>query len=135
MRRAAAGLQPGNEIHQRRQAGDRAVCHGPVNPRQVLEDLTPGTEAHMADLGVAHLARGQANRLARGLEQRRRTGAHEPVPDRGRAAGDGVVGALLALAPSIEYAQDDRAGWLAHGRSRGRGTGIHPAPPLYRPSA
>ena len=51
-------------------------------------------EVHMADLGIAHLAGGQADIVARSVEQAMRMARHEAVPHRCAGLGDGVVLAL-----------------------------------------
>jgi hypothetical protein len=61
----------------------------------------------MADLGIAHLAGGQPDFTARGVEPGVRAGRLEPVPDRRSRRCDRVVGLLVAFAPSVKDAQHD----------------------------
>ena len=54
--------------------------------------MRPGADRQMADLGVAHLARREADRLARGLERRVRVLGPEAVEDRRVRVLDRVPG-------------------------------------------
>ena len=68
MRRAAAFLQLGDELAQRREARQRAVGDRPVDARQILHDDPAGAEIGVADLGIAHLAVGQPDIMLAGVE-------------------------------------------------------------------
>ena len=78
----------------------------------------------MADLGIAHLSLRQADFKGRRLQVRHRLRFDKAVPDRRPAKGNGIVVGLVAVAPAIEDAQDDRAGTiggirLSHGHNIG----------------
>ena len=107
MRRAGAGLQAGNEGLERRQAGNRAAGDGIVDARQALLHDTPGTQRHVTDFGISHLTGGQTDIALRRFQPAMRAGRHQAVPDRGVGQGNGVVVARLALAPTVEDAQDN----------------------------
>ena len=64
----------------------------------------------MPDLGIAHLPLGQTHEGIARLHMGVRCGPNEAVPIRGLGESDAVVGAVGALAPTIENAQDDGAG-------------------------
>jgi hypothetical protein len=56
-RRSITGVDEG------RPSEERAVSDGSVDPRKVLQHRSARPEVEMADLGVAHLAVRQANRV------------------------------------------------------------------------
>ncbi len=78
----------------------------------------------MPDLGIAHLSRGQADLVPRGIEECHRAFGEEPVPHRHAGLADRVVRAIAAVAPAVKHAEDDRAGalCLAHGVYIGQGS-------------
>jgi hypothetical protein len=83
----------------------------------------------VADLGIAHLARRQADMKLRGLQQRRRRDAGQRVHRRRMRRADGVVGRRsVAMAPAIEHHQH-------HGPARGNGheIAVHRRSILHRP--
>ncbi len=132
MRGAAALFQLGDKAGERLVLGQRTAGDRLVDARQILHHDAPGAEIHVPDLGVAHLAAGQADeRLAR-LEQCVRTIAQETMPVRRLRQGDGIVGALAAMAPAIEDTQHNgpRAGSRAGRRictsHRGNSKGTPP---------
>ena len=86
---------------------ETAVPDRLVDAGDALVDHPPGAQAHVADLGVAHLSLGQADVQAGAGDQRVGRLAPEPVPHRGAGGGDGVVPALLAVSPAV---QDDQYG-------------------------
>ena len=75
-----------------------------------------GAEIGVSDLGIAHLSVGQADKMLAGLKMRMRPARHQPMPDRGLGGGDRIVGGLRPLSPTIEDAQNDRAGAVGHRR-------------------
>ena len=75
---------------------EAAVGDRVVDPRQVLLDDRPGAEVEVADLGVAHLAVGQADVAAGGGERRVRVALPELVEGRRVGLGDRVAGPVGA---------------------------------------
>ena len=106
---AAAALEGRDEIAKRRHLADMIAGEGGVDPRQVLHHHPAGAEIHVADLGIAHLARGQPDMPLRGVGDAVRRGPHQPIPDRLPGERDGIVGTTAGAAPAIEDAQQDRA--------------------------
>ena len=66
---AAGLLQGGDQLGQDRTLGQRTVGDGLVDARQVGHRDPAGAEIHMTDLGIAHLALGQADEGLRGVDQ------------------------------------------------------------------
>ena len=97
-------------------ARERAVFHGGIDAGQVLQHRPACADGHVADLGVAHLALGQADGGAGGREQTVGTRAGQAVPDRRFGQGDGVVVPLRPMPPAVQHAEDDGAegGLRAH---------------------
>ena len=81
----------------------------------------------MADLGVAHLARRQADRVLRGPQDRVRPVAQEPAPGRHRGGRDRIGGRVAADPEPVEDDEDDRPGSRAARRRRGRARRVGPA--------
>ena len=77
-----------------------AVADALVDAREVLVDDPAGAHVHVADLGVAHLAGGQADRFAGGDQLRVRIPLHQRVVDRRARQRDGVVLASRRGCPS-----------------------------------
>ena len=78
---------------------------GDVDLHQVLVHHAAGAEVHVADLGVAHLAVGQADELAAGLQVAHRILGPEGV-DMRRALGKDRVGIVVAaFTPAVENHQ------------------------------
>ena len=65
----------------------------------------------MADLGVAHLAVGQADEVLAGAEEGAGVVAEEGVVDGLAGLGDGVAMSFGAVAPAVEDGEDD---WFGH---------------------
>src|SRR4051794_3066846 len=118
MRRAASlgalGLHLVNELKQRREFGQRSVRDRPIDARQILHDDPAGAEVGMPDLGIAHLTVGQPDIMLAGVEPGMRPAPRQRVPDRRASARDRVVRAVLALSPSVENAQHERARAAGH---------------------
>jgi len=103
---AAAPLQDGDQFGQERMPGERAIRDGVVDARQLRDCDAAGPEVHVADLGITHLALGQADEGLGGVDQALRAGRdHAIVVGRARIE-DGVVGRVRAMAPAVEDAQD-----------------------------
>ena len=86
--------------------GQRAVLDGVVDARQVGHGDAAGAEIHVADLGIAHLALGQADEGLRGVDQALRAGRDQPVVVGRARIEDGVVIRIRPVAPAVEDAQD-----------------------------
>lgn len=104
---------------QRRVEVEAAVLERRLDPGQVLPDHAAGPQVHVADLGVAHLSLGQADRAAMGGDQGVRTGRAQAVPVRRVGGGDGVVGRIVAMAEAVEDQQQQGLG-VFHGQAAGR---------------
>ena len=103
---AAALLQGGDQLGQDRVLDQRAVGDGLVDARQVGHGDPAGAEIHVADLGIAHLALGQADEGLRGVDQALRAGRDQPVVVGRARIEDGVVARVGTMSPAIENAQD-----------------------------
>src|SRR5262245_65960312 len=66
----------------------------------------------MSDLGIAHLPRWQADVLARRMQEGVRAGRPQVVEARSPRLADGVIGRLLAPAPTVEDDQHHRTALL-----------------------
>ena len=122
---AAALLQRGDQLGQDRVLGERAVLDGVVDARQVGHGDAAGAEVHVADLGIAHLALGQADEALGGVDQALRAGRDQAVVVGRARVEDGVVGRIGAMAPAVEDAQDRGTQTRSHqdaepGRAIGR---------------
>ena len=111
---AAGRAQLGDEIGERWVAVERAVGGCAVDAREDLRDDAAGADIHMADLGIAHLAVGQTDIAVRGVEQAVWATRHQSIPDRRPCLGDGIVVVRVAVAPTVEDAQHDRAEAFVH---------------------
>ena len=117
--RAAPGTLAGGE--QRLVLEEAAVGDRVVDPGQVLLDDRPGAEVQVADLGVAHLAVGQADVAALGGEPGVREALPEPVEDRRLGERDRVAGPGLGEAPAVEDDERDRGDGQRSQRRSARG--------------
>ena len=120
---AARGLQRRDEIHKLRIGGQRAVSQGGVDTWQVLRHDAAGAQVHVTNLGIAHLAVGQADGTACGLQHAVRATLQQTVPDRRAGQRNGVVRRGRTLAPAVENTKDDGAALVvvvlsAHGWHR-----------------
>src|SRR5579883_662688 len=78
---AAAGLlEPVNQSAERRHARQLARGDGGIDPRQVLHHQAAGAEIGVADLGIAHLAIGQADKMLACFETAMRPALGQPPP-------------------------------------------------------
>ena len=82
-----------------------------VHAHQILVEPPPGADRQVADLGVAHLAGREPDRLARGLERRVRVRARAVVEHGRLGERDGVAGPGRGAAPAVE--DDERYEWDA----------------------
>src|ERR1700722_4078362 len=111
MARTASALQGLHQLNESRQPGDRAVLDRVADPHQFLFDDTAGADRQMADLGVAHLAGGQTDIAAGGLQERMRAAGPYSGEVRHPCEADGIVGGRLAPAEPVEDHQHYGFGW------------------------
>ena len=83
-----------------------AVLDSLVDAGDVLVDHPARPQAHMAHLGVAHLACGQPDVQPGTRDNRMGILAPQPVPYRRVGLGYGIVPGLLAVTPAIQDNQD-----------------------------
>jgi len=93
---------------------DTAGRNRVVDPRQVLHHNAACADVEMTNLGIAHLAIGQADIASRGPQERVRTCGPETIEIRGVSLPNGIVGRIFAPAPAIQYGQHHRTTFL-HG--------------------
>jgi len=113
VKRSAVLLVPGSEVHgleQGRVGEEAAVGDGGVDAGHVHADDAAGAEVEVADLGIAHLAVGEADEVLAGAEEGVGEVAQEPVVDRFAGLGYGVAVGLGAVAPAVEDGEDDGFG-------------------------
>ena len=111
---------------------ERAVADRDVHALEILEEDPARADREMADLGVAHLALGQPDRLARGLQRRVRIFAPEPVEDGRLRELDRVAGSGRRAAPAVE--DDERYEVDAARQIAAKESGSSEAPPTRAPS-
>ena len=142
---AALGDEP-DQVHavgaaqrrpQRLALAERAVAHGGVDPQQVLRHDRARAEVEVADLRVAHLARGQADRLALGRQRRVRVLGPQPVEHRRVGERDRVARPVGSESPAVEHYEADRRD--GHARAAistiaAKSAGSRLAPPTSAPS-
>src|SRR5581483_1933319 len=97
---------------QRRVLEERPVLDRPVHAHQVLVEDPARADRQVADLGVAHLARRETDRLSRRLQGGVRKAGPDPVEDGRLRQFDGVAGPGRCTAPAVEDDQDDGAAAL-----------------------
>src|SRR5579871_4821074 len=112
MTRAAAGLELCKQVGERRRAADFAACDRIADAREVLHHYAPGPDIEMADLGISHLAVGQPNILAGGMQKSVRTRLPKFGESRRLGLTHSVVRNLLAPAEAIENDQHHRSSLL-----------------------
>ena len=105
---AAAVFELCDQIDQRRHLLDVAVGDGAADARQILHDHAPGADIEMADLGIAHLAAGQADVVAGSVQKAVRPVPPQPVEGRRLGLADGVVGGIVAPTPAVQDHQHHR---------------------------
>ena len=133
--RTLAGALAGGE--QRLVLEEAAVGDRVVDPRQILFDDRPGAEVEVADLGVAHLAVGQADVTTLGRELRAREAAPEIVEDRRLGERDRVAGSGRRQTPAVEDDQRQRGDGRrqpAASTIAANSSGSRLAPPTKAPS-
>ena len=115
MAATSRGLQLGDEVEQSGVAGELAGADGGVDARQLLHHHPAGADVHMADLGIAHLALGQAHMQLRGVDQGVGRLGHPALPGGRLGQGHGIAGAGGGMAPAVQNAEHD--GLRRHGRA------------------
>ena len=107
----AAGLLQGfNQGRESGRLGDAAVGDGVADANQFLFHHAPRADVQVADLGVAHLAVGQSDIAAGGVQEGVRTGLPQAGEGRGLRQPHGVVRAVLTPAEAVEDHQHYRSG-------------------------
>ena len=91
-----------------------AVADAAVDARQVLVHHAAGAEVHVPDLGVPHLAGGEAYRLAARDEAAVRAAVEQLLVDRRVREADGVPIRALAESPPVEDDEHDGAARSGH---------------------
>ncbi|CRX28632.1 hypothetical protein PAERUG_P54_1_London_24_VIM_2_04_13_05103 [Pseudomonas aeruginosa] len=91
-----------------------AVADGLGDAGEVLVHHAACAEVHVADLGIAHLAVGQADVHAGAGDQAVRLGCQEAIPDRLLRGVDGVVVRAFAVAEAVQDDQDQGFGRGSH---------------------
>ena len=105
---AAGSPQALDQPLQRGRAVDLAAGDRCVDAGQILHHQPARADVEMADLGISHLSRGQADVRSGGVQESVRTARPQAV-ERGRARlPDGVVGNIVAPAPAVEHDQHHR---------------------------
>ena len=103
-----AGLpQAGAQLYQRGKLIEFTRLDALGDADQILGDHPAGADVEMADLAVPHLALGEADGEAAGVEQGAGKASPEPVPDRGGGQLDGVSFALAPVPPAVQNHQDN----------------------------
>jgi hypothetical protein len=105
----AVGLQASDHGGEGRVAGQAAVDDGLADSRQFLHDDPAGADVEVPDLGIAHLAFGQADIEARCAQEGVRP-AHQQVECRGVGLADGIVMLVFAPSPAVEDDEHDGTG-------------------------
>ena len=105
-----------------------------VHAHEVLEEDPAGADGEVADLGVAHLAGRQADRLARRLQRRVRVALPQPVEDRRVRELDRVPRAGRGDAPAVEDDEDYEGIRSAIRHSASKDATSSDAPPTSAPS-
>ena len=91
-------------VRRERSVGERLVDHD-----DALRHDASATDVDVADLAIAHHARGQADVLAARPEERVRIRREDPSPIRQIRGGDRVAARVLAVAPAVEDREHERA--------------------------
>ena len=87
--------------------GEAAVFYGSADAGEFLTDDAAGADVQVADLGVAHLADGEADVAAAGVQEGAWSGLPEAVEVRGGCLGHGIVRLIFAPPETVENKQHD----------------------------
>ncbi len=108
-------LRPPERGDERLVLEDAALRDRAVHPLEVLVEDAAGADRQVADLGVPHLAGGQADGLARRGERRVRIVLPQAVEDRRVGELDGIPGPGRGKAPAVQdherYERERAAAW------------------------
>ena len=85
-----------------------AVLDHQIDSRDVHVNDAAGTDVEMADFAVAHLAFGQADKRAAGVDQSIRILAQQPVVGWLAGERDGVGFGFGAVSPAVEDDENER---------------------------
>ena len=85
------------------------------HPGKILVDHAPGTQIHVPDLGIAHLAIRQADIHTRAGDQRMRCITPQFIPEGGVGCHDGIGVGRLAVAETVKNHQNQGLGGCTHG--------------------
>ncbi len=82
MQAMAAGFGGGDGGQQLGILAETSVLDGSIDPGQILINDTAGTDVHMTDFGIAHLAIWQTDETALGMDQGIRAFGQQAPPCR-----------------------------------------------------
>ncbi len=105
---AGAGVLHGVDQHGMRE--EFAVLDHQLDARDVHVHDAPGADIEVADLAVAHLAVGQPDERAAGVNQRVGILAQQAVVGRLAGQRDGVGLGFGAVSPAVEDDENERFG-------------------------
>jgi hypothetical protein len=108
----AGCAQTFDQIDESRCRGDRAIPDRVADSDQFLFHHPAGTDVHVPDLGIAHLAGRQTDVAARGIQQRVRAGIPKHCEIGGVREANGIVGGFFPPAEPIQDDQHHRPGRL-----------------------
>jgi hypothetical protein len=92
---------------------ERAIVDALIDAHDILVDDASRADVEMADFAVAHLAHWKPDPFLRGLDQRARVIAPEPVEHRSARETNGVGFFLFAPAPAV-HDDENRFARVAH---------------------
>ncbi len=113
---------------------ERTACDRAVDAHQVLVEHSSRADREVADLGVAHLAGREPDRLAGGLDRRVRAALPEPVEHRRIGQRDRVPRARRGAAPAVEDHECYEWVGAADRHIAANESGSREAPPTSAPS-
>ena len=104
---AAIGQQCVGQAVDRIISGQAAVAYGLADANKLLADDSARTNREVANLGVAHLVVRQPYRRPARLDQGVWIGMPEGIHHRSVGRTNGIVFAVMAVAPAIQNGQHD----------------------------
>ena len=110
MQTATPGAGMLHRAEQRRIGEEFAVLDHVIDAGDIHVHDSPRANVEVPDFAVAHLAIGQTNVFAAGVNERVGIFAEQAVVGRLAGDGDGVCFCVWAVAPAIEDDQDERFG-------------------------
>lgn len=93
--------------------GQRPVRERRIDPWQILQDCSTGTDRHVADFRVPHLSRGEADRRSGSVEQPVSTLRRQAVEHGGAGLPDGIALQRGSMPPTVQNAENQRSRPLA----------------------